>query len=144
MTDAADNRKATSEAAILHWRMQGRPGRKANLEFTLKVHFVELQDGRRGLVLDPAGSQVPEALTVSCFQPWDIATNNIGQVVWLAGMNGLMVEFEGDDYHLFQICEGSVTPHVGGDLYFIYPPLPAESGNLVYSEEQFLESMAAS
>lgn len=136
-----DHEKFVADGAILSWTMQGRPGRregKANLRLTLQVHFVQNQYRRRGIVLDQRQTDVPDEIKLTALQPNDLDMYK-GQVVWLAGYNGMVVEFEGDSYLLFQVLMEGFEERVGGKIYFHVLPGQFASGDIVYSERQFLE-----
>lgn len=135
----SDNKKIILEGTTLGWVMYGRPGRDAHLRLSLQVRFVRLSDGRYGVVLDQNGTLVPDDIDVTFIQPEDMTIWK-GQVVFLAGMNGLYLQFEGDYYQLFSIVRGSVVPGVQGKLYFhTYLPVDCGEGKIVYTEDQKLE-----
>lgn len=137
-----DHEKTVEDGTVLSWIMQGhsdRPEGKANLRFTLQVRFVRNQYGRRGIVLDQAQTDVPDEIKLTALQPNDMDMYK-GQVVWLAGYNGMVVEFEGDLYLLFQVLMLGFEEGVGGWIYFhSFLPEQFGGGDIVYSERQFLE-----
>lgn len=131
--------KVIQDGAILNWVMRGRPGRDADLTFSLCVRFIELPDGRSGVVLDQGSTHVPDEIDVTCIQSEDIALHK-GQAVFLEGMNGLFVKFERDYYQLFTVVRGSVRSGIEGKLYFhTFVPAPFGNGEIVYTEAQWLE-----
>lgn len=134
-----DHEKTIQDGTTLTWVMQGRPGRDANLKFSLCVRFIELPEGRYGVILDQEQTDIPGEIDVTYIQPEDIAIHKL-QVVFLAGMNGLFVKFERDYYHLFSVVAGSVQVGVQGKLYFhTYLPEEFGTGEIVYTEKQWLE-----
>lgn len=137
-----ENEKSVEDGILLSWVMQGHPDRpagKAKLRFTLQLRFVRSYDGRNGVVLDQTGTCIPDAIKITALQPEDI-TMYKGQVVWLAGMNGLAVEFEGDIYLLFKVLKEDFNEGHRGKIYF-YSFLPEQfgGGEIIYSEKQWLE-----
>lgn len=137
-----DHEKFVEDGSVFTWMMKGRPDRpegEANICFTLQVRFVRNQDCRRGIVLDQEQTDIPDEIKLIALQPNDVDMYK-GQVVWLAGYNGLVVEFEGDLYLLFQVLMLGFEEGVGGWIYF-HSFLPEEfgGGDIVYSEKQFLE-----
>jgi len=129
-----ENEKWVSDGMAFDWTMQGRDF--FDIPFQLQLCFVQLPDGRQGVTLGE-GTSLPIEIETTSFQPEDVTVHH-GRIVWLKGMNGLAVEFEGDLYSLFEIVE--VSAGVGGKLYFHFMSGeldPAGKGEVVWSEEMF-------
>lgn len=128
------HRKTVTDGAVLEWVVQGRPGREANIKVRLQVNFVALPDAHEGITLDVV---TDDAISITALQPAYDTTQHHGQVVWLKGYNGVVLEFEGDTYLLFKV--ESVEPGLEGDIYFHILPTAFGDGDIVYSERQWLE-----
>lgn len=133
----ANNQRRVPQGAMLQWVMQGLPNQNANKPFTLGIEYVRLPNGKTGIALDPNTTILPADIDVYG-REYDVTIRQ-GRVVWLTGMNGMMVSFEGRHYVLIQIMDVKDDLSEGILYFHIYPPVEYGGGDIVYSNKQHLE-----